>query len=136
MKNAVLAVVLAIMTIGCFARRPLSVIFPELGVSELSHQIINPPRPHGKFKWLFVVRHIGGREHVHFLYADKYKIVREPDGWTWLVPEGKNEVFEEFYPGDFQPPRPRATALIDDSFILIEYPDSEPVVFLRSPAPE
>lgn len=57
----------------------LLMIFVGIGISAERPEIINPPRPTKKFKWLIVVTHISpGLVHNHFIYTNKYDFKKRP----------------------------------------------------------
>ena len=124
MKKLVLIVLLAwtviLVSIGnCIAKNP---------------EIVNPPRPHAKFKWLLVVKHTLYPGHTHFLYTDKYHIFQEPNGWNWILPEGR---YKAFYADKGAAPRPDAAIQGIFYSILLSYPEIlEHTIFLRSKAPK
>ncbi|MBI2063069.1 MAG: hypothetical protein HYT61_02400 [Candidatus Yanofskybacteria bacterium] len=101
-------------------------------------EIVNPPKPHGKFKWLLVVRHTPYPEHTHYIYLDKYYIVLEPKNWVWLVPEGRYEMFDVFSNNGI--PQVETVEKIDYKFIPLKIPNRfKPflgTIFLKSKAPK
>lgn len=73
----------------------LLLVFSGVSFAEIP-QIVNPPRPTKKFKWLIVVMHISpGPVHNHFIYTDKYDFKkRTAAGWF------DNDTSEYFAIGD------------------------------------
>lgn len=106
-------------------------LFVNTGFAK-TQEIINPPRPHAKFKWLLVIKRDLYPGHTHYLYTDKYHIFQEPDGWKWIVPEGR---FEAFSMNKGDTPRPDTVIPIIFHSILLSYPEIlKYTIFLRSKA--
>ncbi len=120
MKKIILSLIFAVNIVTtCFAQKT---------------EIIDPPRPHRKFKWLLVIEHNLYPGHIHYLYTDKYNIFQEPDGWKWILPEGYYESFSA-YKGE----SPTVSQSMPGIFYtdLLSYPEiSKYTIFLKSKAPK
>lgn len=139
MKRIVFLLALAVFFVGMgFAKTPetralnkLSARPSTYGISAL---VINPPRPHAKFRWLLVIEHTLYPGHIHYLYADKYHIFQEPDGWLWIIPEGQ---YEAFLADKGEEPRRDTVMPIIFHSILLSYPKIlRYTKFLRVNAPK
>ena len=119
MKKSILLLTMFLFLSTVFAKTP---------------EIVNPPRPHAKYKWLLVIEHALYPGHTHYLYTDKYHIFQEPDGWKWIVPEGR---FEAFSIDKGDTPRPDTVIPIIFHSILLSYPEIlKHTIFLRDGAPK
>ena len=111
----------------------LAIFYVSIGFAK-TPEIINPPRPHAKFKILLIVEHTLYPGHTHYLYTDKYHIFQETDGWMWILPEGRYEIYSA---DRGEPPRSDSIASMVFHCILLSYPEiSSRTIFLKSNAPK
>ena len=59
--------------------------FVVIGFAQMP-EIVNPPRPTVKFKWLTVVKHDNDNgKHTHYIYTDAYHVERHNSGETYTL---------------------------------------------------
>src|SRR3989344_7204055 len=113
-------------------------LFVNIGFTK-TPEIINPPRPHAKFKWLLVVRHTAYPEHTHYIYTNGYYALEESDHWVWIAPKGYYETFFTFSNNGIPESENISEEIVIPAEniipILLKYPNL-PFVFLKSKAPE